>query len=330
MFYQFEFRPYQRQFKRALSTSHGNWDIREGIILRLTDDKGVIAWGEIAPIPWFGSETLPSAINFCSQLGDEITTETIFSIPSELPSCQFGFESAWETSLVRQASTLPLRPDRQDAYPTRKYSYSCLLPAGEAALHQWQTLWQQGYRTFKWKINVTPIEDEIKIFAKLIQALPRSAKLRLDANAGLNWSEANEWLKMCENYSAIEFLEQPLPVEQFHAMLDLANRYSTPIALDESVATLNQLQTCYEEGWRSIFVIKPGIVGSPRLLRQFCQQHDIDVVFSSVFETAIGRQAALNLAAELSHHNRAVGFGVNHWFNEDEETWLENLWNNPH
>jgi O-succinylbenzoate synthase len=97
-------------------------------------------------------------------------------------------------------------------------------------------------------------------------------------------------------------------------MLELSNYYSTKIALDESVATLQQLENCYQQGWRSIFVIKPGIVGSPSRLRKFCQQHQIDVVFSSVFETAIGRQAALKLAAELSSNHRAVGFGINHYF----------------
>jgi len=46
-----------------------------------------------------------------------------------------------------------------------------------------------------------------------------------------------------------------------------------------------------------------------------------------VFETAIGRQAALKLAVELSSHNKAIGFGINHWFDEDDEVWLEHLWN---
>jgi O-succinylbenzoate synthase len=102
--------------------------------------------------------------------------------------------------------------------------------------------------------------------------------------------------------------------------------YSTPIALDESVATLDQLEDCYKRGWRGIFVIKTAIAGSPRRLRQFCQAHAIDAVFSSVFESAIARLAALQLAAELSNPNRAIGFGVNHWFNEDDKTWLEHLW----
>jgi o-succinylbenzoate synthase len=114
-------------------------------------------------------------------------------------------------------------------------------------------------------------------------------------------------------------------VDQFAAMLELSHCYQTAIALDESVATLNQLATCFQQGWREIFVIKPGIVGSPSRLRQFCQQHKIDAVFSSVFETAIGRQAALQIAAQLSQCDRAVGFGVNHWFTQ-KETSPKNLW----
>ncbi|MEO0376361.1 MAG: o-succinylbenzoate synthase, partial [Cyanobacteria bacterium P01_A01_bin.17] len=35
-------------------------------------------------------------------------------------------------------------------------------------------------------------------------------------------------------------------------------------------------------------------------------------VFSSVFETEVGRHACLQLAKTLS--NRAVGFGLDHWF----------------
>ncbi|UBF29418.1 hypothetical protein K9N68_17255 [Kovacikia minuta CCNUW1] len=85
-------------------------------------------------------------------------------------------------------------------------------------------------------------------------------------------------------------------------------RYRLPIALDESVTTVKDLQTCYEWGWRSIFVIKPAIAGSPNRLRQFCRSHPIDAVFSTVFETAIGRQAGLQLAAELSHLKRTVGY----------------------
>jgi len=324
MLYQFEFCPYQRPFKRVLSTRHGNWNVREGIILRLSDETGRVGWGEIAPISWFGSETLEHALEFCQQLPPKITATDIFSIPAELPACQFGFESA---CIWGEGENSP-NPKSKIQNPKSKIPYSYLLPAGEVALQAWQTPWNQGSRTFKWKIGVAAIAQELKIFNQLIQVLPPSAKLRLDANGGLTQQAAHHWLKVADEVGMVEFLEQPLPPEQFDAMLEMSTNYLTPIALDESVATLKQLEDCYQRGWRGIFVIKAAIAGSPKRLRQFCQQHEIDAVFSSVFESAIARQFTLQLAAELSNPNRAVGFGVNHWFNEDDETWLKQLWKN--
>lgn len=312
--YQFECRQYRRKFKRSLVTHHGNWDVREGIILRLKDQAGRVSWGEIAPISWFGSETLEQAWNFCQKLPQKITKDTIFSIPSTLPACQFGFESAWEMG------------NREEEKLNFLFPYSHLLPTGSSAIDAWKTPWNQGIRTFKWKIGAADMKEEIKIFHQLLQALPATAQLRLDANGGLSKLQADQWLKIADKIGNIEFLEQPLPPQQFEAMLEMSRQYSTPIALDESVANLKQLEDCYLRGWRSIFVIKVAILGSCRGLRQFCQTHKIDTVFSSVFESAIARNAALQLANELACSPRAVGFGVNHWFNEDEETWLEQLW----
>ena len=99
----FQFRPYRRRFKPPLQTNHGIWDVREGIILRLSDEIGRVGYGEIAPISWFGSETIEQALDFCRQLAHEITQETIFSISDRLPACQFGFESAWEDLKAEEA-----------------------------------------------------------------------------------------------------------------------------------------------------------------------------------------------------------------------------------
>lgn len=314
--YQFEFRNYQRQFHSPLKTTHGSWTVREGIILRFTDKMGKVSYGEIAPISWFGSETIEQAKAFCAQLPQELTQEIIFSIPDTLPACQFGFESALEDVSDRE----------------HHLECSALLPAGEAALETWQKLWNEGYRTFKWKIGVDAIAQELEVFARLMR-LPVMAKLRLDANGGLRYDQAKLWLQTCDRFAEdpaisveVEYLEQPLAVAEFTAMLELNRCYKCAIALDESVATLQQLQKCYHQGWRGIFIIKPVIAGSPSRLRQFCHQYQIDAVFSSVFETQIGKSVALKLATELSSPQRVIGFGVDHLFPEDSH-WLENLWN---
>ena len=293
--YQFEFHSYCRRFRRPLRTSCGVRSLREGIVLQLVGDDGKVCHGEIAPLPEFGSETLEAAIAFCRQLGDRASLQEIRSIPNSLPACQFGFESAIFNREKLSAARLPC---------------SRLLPAGEGAIAVLSN--SKHHSTFKWKIGVGNVDGELEILSQLVRLLPPGGKLRLDANGGLNWGAANRWLQHCDELG-VEFLEQPLPVAEFDAMQRLRDRYATPIALDESVATLKQMQACYQGGWRGIFVVKPCIAGYPSQLYQFCRQFDIDTVFSSVFETAIAREFALRLAATVQKVPRAVGFGVEEW-----------------
>jgi O-succinylbenzoate synthase len=313
--YLLEFRVYQRPFLRPLHTHHGLWQTREGIIIRLEDEQGGIGWGEIAPLPEFGSETLSAAVLFCQSLENPISETAIFSIPPQFPACQFAFESALEDL----TNTANLRENQQE--------FSYLLPTGEAVLSSLNSVLEQNItRVYKWKIGVNAIEKELKIFQKLIKGLSPQQKLRLDANGGLSLEEAKIWLKTADRCKNIEFIEQPLPPSQFSEMLQLSQDFNTAIALDESVANLSQIEECYHRGWRGIFVIKPAIIGSLRGLKNLWHQYPLDIVFSSVLETDIGRKSALRLAQEYPRSDRALGFGVQQWFNNSDPDWLEKLW----
>lgn len=329
--YRFEFRLYNRSFKQPLPTHHGVWQVRQGIILKITDTNGRVGWGEIAPIAVFGSESLEQALNFCRSLPAEISTERMTQIPATLPACQFGFEAALE--MLRSTG-------QRETFKRKPLTCSHLLPTGLAALPAWQMPYQQGTQTFKWKIGVVAIETELEQFEQLVQSLPTDSCLRLDANGGLSPEEAYRWLQRCDacrssHRAEVEFLEQPLPPSQFEPMLALAQQFETPIALDESVAILPQLHACYQQGWRGIFVVKAAIAGSPQQLRQFCQQHPIDVVWSSVFETPIAqhfiKHYLIPSVASTQPTQRAIGFGVNQWFTDSHldqlgQSNFEQLW----
>ncbi len=303
MNYRFSYSLYQRQFRQALATSHGEWAVREGLIIRLQAPHSDIYWGEIAPIPWFDSETISAAQDFCQSLAGR-WTENI-EIPDHLPACQFAWSAAlkygrnWAIHWTMNRSIDPC--------------WSVLLPAGRKALTSWQTFWAQGHRTFKWKIGVESIDQELEILSKLV--LPAGAKLRLDANGGLSYEQATIWLRQCETLPHIEFIEQPLL--DLKDMLKLADRYPTPLALDESVSNLARLQSSYQQGWRGIFVIKPAIAGHLDQLADFIHQQQLDVVCSTSIESPIGQSAIIQWAQEQGFDQRAMGFGVQHWFTAD-------------
>ncbi len=308
-------RLYRRRFAQPLHTAHGPWMWREGLLLRLRDSLGRVGYGEVAPIPWFGSESVAEALAFCRAQGGEWRSPPI---PAELPATQFGLESAMAE----------LATENSDIWQEPASTAVCgLLPAGEKALEIAPQRLAQGHRTLKWKIGVGSIADEIGWLDQLMKDLPPDTQLRLDANGGLSLPQAEQWLVACDRVNTnpqgavIEHLEQPLPIDQVGELRELGERYGTAIALDESVATMAQLEGCWEQGWRGVFVVKPAIAGSPQTLEAFCQKHRPRLVFSSAFETVVGRRAALAIAARCSLAPApALGFGTQGWFADDWDT----------
>jgi o-succinylbenzoate synthase len=295
--YLFSFGRYQRPFLYPLQTAHGQWSVREGLIIKLIDEAGINYWGEIAPIPWFGSESLEEAIEFCTSLGDSVSWP--LEIPDHLPATQFAFSAAIPYGYE------PLEPVIEDV------AWSVLLPAGEKVLKAWQRPWELGHRTFKWKIGVAGVAEELAIFDRLLKTLPSGAKLRLDANAGLSYDDACIWLSSLP-LNAVEFLEQP--VASLTEMLRLTERFDIPLAVDELVSNLGRLRDCYDQGWRGIYVIKPSIAGSLAELTDFIQERQLDVVLSSSLESSIGQRAILRWAAEQRVIDRAAGMATSVWF----------------
>lgn len=304
--YDFDFSEYQRSFSRPLQTHHGIWRTRSGLILSVWDRQGQLRQGEIAPLPWFGTETLSEAIALCESFGSSVSLRQVQQIADHYPASQFGFESAI-LGLSSPAFTA-----------VSKERYCQLLARDNTLLAQLSESLAAGLRTFKVKIAIDDPAQEMPLCQAILDRLPDDGKLRLDANGGLALAQAQTWLEWGDRQSTkkLEFIEQPLPPEQFNQMLAFQDLYQTPLALDESVATLKQLQQCYQRGWRGIFVIKAAIAGFPSQLQEFCQLHDLDLVFSTVFETRIGQQAILNLAQRWANPERALGFGGAHWFSE--------------
>ena len=294
----FQYRVFHAAFRRPLVTAHGSWEAREGILLRLAFPTGPVAYGEIAPLPAWGSETLDDALAFCASLPPTLDESAVHAIPDRLPCCRFAFETAWDT-LHHPAAPLPVR----------RLPVAALLPAGPGAIAAAAHAAARGFATMKWKVGVGDPAAERAILAELLAHLPAGAQLRLDANGAWDLPTARDWLAACEG-RPIEYVEQPFPVGLEHPLLQLANEFSTPIALDESVARPDDLRRWLDFGWGGIYVVKPALAGSPRRLLRLFESYEAEAVFSSAFETAIGARAALTVAARAAPSGRAVGFGT--------------------
>lgn len=310
--YRLDYQVYRRPFRQPLRTAHGDWREREGLWVRLTDGDRQ-GWGEVAPLPWFGSESLGEAIAFL-QAHSYFPGEDCPQAPDNLPACQFALRSAWWDLEGKGPPIARTAHNPTDAL---------LLPSGIAALGMVQRyngsrLPEAGGRTWKWKIGVATPWEEMAIFSRLAAIWWPGDRLRLDANGGLTELTAQRWLRLVAGSPMVEFLEQPLPPGEELALWRLAERFDTPIALDESVSRIGDLARWCRRGWPGVVVLKAGIMGDPLRLQELQRQTPWDGVVSSVLETRIGRRAALGIAPQIHNPQRAYGFGVAHWWIEPE------------
>jgi O-succinylbenzoate synthase len=278
-------------------TAHGRWAEREGLLVRLEDEAGRSGYGEVAPIPWFGTETLAEAEDVLAKLGGGADAASIEGIDERYGCVRFALASALGRGTAGPAVA-------------RRLPVAALLPAGKAALAAAAQALGSGFIAFKWKVGVLEVADELVVLDDLLARLPAHAQLRLDANGAWTIRQAAKWLELCAA-RPIEFVEQPVSPENVDALTGLAGDYPTTLALDESVTGLASLRAWLERGWPGVLVVKPALAGAPANVLALLTSHRADVVFSSAFETAVGRQAALREAFEFNGRRpRALGFGV--------------------
>jgi len=299
MEYLFQFRRYRLPFRTPVRTAHGPWGEREGVLVRLTDTTGGAGYGEAAPIPWFGTETVDEVEAACRELGEKADEARLAEVPG-----RFG--------CLRNALTVARKP--ADAWiPQHKHlGVAALLPAGRAALMPIAAKAEAGFRVFKWKVGVEDVADELVLLDDVCAALPNGAKLRLDANGAWDRRQAERWLERCAD-RPVEFVEQPISAAARGAvdlLLGLAGDFPTPLALDESLTGEHDIERWLGAGWPGVFIVKPALLGDVAAALATLAKAKAAVVFSSALETAVGARAALQAALAWPGEPRALGFGV--------------------
>jgi O-succinylbenzoate synthase len=295
MKYLFQFRRYRLPFRAPVRTAQGIWAEREGLIVRLESETGVVGHGEAAVIPWFGTETVEDAEGACRELSGRVDDSRLASVPERLVCLRNALGAARRAVGKAEEEADPERRVEDNA---PYLGVASLLPAGRAALTAMGPKAEAGYRVFKWKVGVGDLADELALLDDVCAALPNGGKLRLDANGAWDRRKSERWLERCAG-CPVEFVEQPIAAESRGArdvLQGLAGDYPTPIALDESLVSDGDVERWIGAGWPGIFVVKSSLFADPHGALTRLAAAKADVVFSSALETAIGARAALEMA----------------------------------
>jgi O-succinylbenzoate synthase len=311
--FRLQFRRYRLPLRTTIRTAHEVWSEREGLILKLENESGRTGFGEIAPIPAFGTESVAEAEATLRSLGERPADTALFSLPPRLGCLRQAVSAARDELTAHR----PEEPTEASGVPYR--AIAALVPAGRVALEQITVKAEAGFRVFKWKVGVGAVVDELALLDDVCAALPSGAKLRLDANGAWDRRTAERWLERCAE-RPIEYVEQPClapPADGSNAakkiedtLLGLANDFPTPIALDESLVGEGDVERWVAAGWPGWYVVKPSLLGDAKAALGRLSAAKATVVFSSALETAVGARTALRLAFSWPGEAKALGFGV--------------------
>ena len=259
----------RRRFRRPLLTGRGPVETVDRLLLRAETDEGV-GYGEVAPWPGFPTESIDQAV------------EVLRSAQGNLGRLRAVTEAAGDSLPCLRAALSACDHWTEIAGFAGQLACAGLAEAATSAAVRAKAA--EGFRTVKVKLDGTSRPEDLR---GILAEVP-GVRLRLDANGGLDLGAARIWTELARAEPRVDFVEQPLPVGH----PGYASLGPDKVALDESFLTPAGVD------WAGPVVVKPSLVGDWRAFRAWRATRVGPVVYSSAFETAIGRQAALWLAAQ--------------------------------
>lgn len=304
---------YRRRFRIPVKTARGIAETRKGILVSIENSNGTHAYGEIAPWDGFGCETLDqaekilreiSAGSFPAQKFPEILARA-----KNFPCTRHALASALFFLENPEKLKAPEPPnDRICKLILRRNPDD----SPETLFEQIRLSRREDFRTFKIKIGLAPLDDEMRFCEKMLtltaENLP-DIRIRFDANGAWNTPSVLEKIAPLNTFPQLEFIEQPLAAtpENDTAICALPPERAAKIALDESLREPWEMPA----GTQVIAVVKPLLIGDFFRLREWLSSENAPrFVISSVFETECGRCILRELAAFTKNNPRALAHGI--------------------
>lgn len=223
----------------------------ELLFVRITLAGGEQGHGEIAPFPEVGGEDRPAALAAATELarmalGRSVTQyELLGSLFLEQagahPAARCGLETALLDALGHHLQ-IPLW-GFWGAADVRARETDITIPIADldktlALAYGWHS---RGFRVFKTKVG-TDVEGDIRRLEAMHRALPGIAFIA-DANQGFTVEACRRFLAELKKIGVtLLLLEQPVPRENWEGMVALTREAGVPVAADESVRSLADVQ----------------------------------------------------------------------------------------
>lgn len=294
--------PLEARLKAPVMASHGSLAVRPLVLVALSDDDGLVGYGEAAPLQSYDGVSIDqvmAALRDCQSVlaraDPRLPAAALLSAcrrAAVLPQAVAAIDLAlWDLEahragvpvwqLLGAAADEPVEVNATVGVPDR---------AGAAAAAA--SARQAGFRCLKVKVG---LGDDAGRVAAVRAAAGPSMAIRLDANGAWSVQEALAALRVLEP-AGIELCEEP--VSGLEATASLAASVPVPIALDESARLPGALATRVCDAVCLKVAGCGGITGVIDAARR-AREVGYDVYLASTYDGPLGIAAALHAAAAL-------------------------------
>lgn len=321
-----ELRSFRLRLRTPLATALGVLAFREGVLLSLRSTDGCVGYGEATPLEAFGTESLDAArrsLDACVawlEGADPGEPEELLGWIGQrgrpTPTARAAIDCALHDLVSRaegrsMASWLAAKEGRS---PRSAVTVSALLTSRSprALRHEARRAVDVGFGTLKLKVGGGPVSRDLERVAAVRGAVGPAPRIRADANGAWSPEEARGRLEALAAFD-LEFVEQPVAVDEVAGLARVRRDASVPVAADESACSETGLRGVLDTEAADVVILKPSALGGisrARAAADLARAAGVEVVPTSFLDGAVGVRSALHLAASLPGRLLACGLAT--------------------
>jgi O-succinylbenzoate synthase len=288
--------------------SSGVVDERRIALLELTDADGVTAWSECVAgeYPNYSPETIDTAWHAISEwVAPRVLGRSFNDAREVFPTVERDFRGhlmakaavemgVWVLAAERLGTSLANLLGGTRSHIATGISLG-IQRSPETLVEKARDALALGYR--KVKIKIKP-EADVAYISAVRTALGPTAPLMADANNAYTLADADHLARL--DTLNLMMIEQPFAFDDLVQHAALQRRLTTPICLDESIASVDRARDMVTLGSGRIVNLKPGRVGgfaASLAIHDFCETKDIPVWCGGMLESGVGRACNVALAS---------------------------------
>ena len=165
----------------------------------------------------------------------------------------------------------------------------------------------KGFKSFKLKVGLDPVQD-VALVKKAREILGPGFNLRIDPNGAWTLATAKRMITKLAPYD-LQYIEQPLPVENMIGAARLRKFSPIPICIDEGAYTLQETMNAIQMGTADVILADPHEAGGLwqcLKIGAVCESAGIHIGMHSGGELGLTQAAYLHLAASMPNAKIAL------------------------